>query len=156
MWYREFLTKNRFFKYFDLIFGLLEGGEYKIITTNTASGASIVSTLYIDGDILLVCDSEQLPDDTLIAQHLGQLNNKVGSINSLIRHCQLAAFFLAFGMPQFLHFGQSIGNGVPLSISGVSSIVAIIFRRKLGKIVLRMLGHLIRFMIKHKFLNNLK
>jgi hypothetical protein len=151
MSFRAYLRESnkKYFGYFDLLKVLLKTGEYRILSKDPEERPVILSTLYIDGDILCTVFTED--DVPLLEQHLelyqnhiAQLQQKIQSLQAFINQSRGAAVGGAFVLPQIIDFiaNPDIAFFYPLASSFLFAGLAFFFQRFTGRIVVKIISSL--------------
>ena len=130
--------------YFPFLRKLLTTGQYQWETPETATDEKIVSTLYLDGDMLCHYPEDErglpldLPRDTLDA-HLHKINHDMESLFALVNHfiAVLATLItlLAFALRPSAWLENLVG------VSAITLIMCI-FRRWLRPLIIKITGRI--------------
>ncbi len=137
-------SKKKYFGYFDLLKVLLKKGEYRVLAKDAEEQAVILSTLYIDGDVLCsvftennVPRIEQYPE--LYQNHIAQLQQKVQALQVFINQSRGVAVGGSFTLPYLVEFitTSDIAFIYPLTSSVLFAGMAFFFKRFTGRFVIK-------------------
>jgi len=151
MSFRAYLKESnkKYFGYFDLLKVLLKTGEYRVLSKDAEERPVILSTLYIDGDILCTLFTEnELPlleqHLELYQNHIAQLQQKIQSLQAFINQSKGVAVGGSFLLPQILDFitNPDIAFIYPLTSSFVFAGLAFFFQRFTGRVVVKIISSL--------------
>lgn len=151
MSFRAYLEESnkKYFGYFDLLKVLLKTGEYRVLAKDAEERPVILSTLYLDGDILCTLFTE---DETprieqhldLYQNHIEQLQQKIQSLQAFINQSRGIAVGGSFTVPHIVDFvtNADIAFIYPLTSSFLFAGLAFFFQRFTGRIVIKIISSL--------------
>jgi len=135
---------KKYFGYFGLLKVLLKTGEYRLLAKDAGERPVILSTLYIDGDVLCsvftennVTRIEQHPE--LYQNHLAQLQQKVQGLQVFINQSRGVAVGGSFAFPHFIDVitNAEVAFIYPLTSSVLFAGMAFFFKRFTGRFVIK-------------------